>query len=272
MSRKHDLIQFLTGDLAKSLHDSTALENALNLVKQAQLFVIVAELSDEHIEFGEDLMRRGLFRMPYEHMLIYFQQPEGHKGLAAVSVNEASWWGHAFVCNDKVGISSFAATSYFERDGIPDDVVKYNQDLSGKQDAVFIPITNRKMSELGIDAALAREHSNSWGYWLKIVTFATASMLMSKSVDVERVEPSAKANRARERQGKYRLEPYHIVKIRRSAPRSSPEAITYDERKSPRQHFRRGHFRDLPNGKTIPIAPCLVGARENGFVDKEYHV
>jgi hypothetical protein len=41
---------------------------------------------------------------------------------------------------------------------------------------------------------------------------------------------------------------------------------------SPRQHLRRGHIRRLQSGEKIWVNSCVVGDRENGFIEKSYRV
>jgi hypothetical protein len=41
---------------------------------------------------------------------------------------------------------------------------------------------------------------------------------------------------------------------------------------SPRQHWRRGHWRNLASGKRVFVKPMLVGDEKNGKIIKDYIV
>lgn len=95
--------------------------------------------------------------------------------------------------------------------------------------------------------------------------------LMSPDIEtVDNPEP-VKLNRKRERAGKMPIVAYRTVRIR-------PDArvrLRLGERGSaspPRMHWRRGHFRRLADGRVVPVAPTIVGARENGLIIKDYAV
>jgi hypothetical protein len=76
-------------------------------------------------------------------------------------------------------------------------------------------------------------------------------------------------NVKRKNEGKIPIFDHHIVKLsdrhRASAKRFG------DTHKSPRLHFRRGHWRHFQTHKTW-IKWMLVGDPELGFVDKEYRL
>lgn len=78
-----------------------------------------------------------------------------------------------------------------------------------------------------------------------------------------------KLNRAREEAGKLPLYSYHVVKL---SERHRASAKQFGgTHKSPRLHFRRGHWRHFETHKTW-IKWMLVGDPELGFVDKEYRL
>lgn len=79
----------------------------------------------------------------------------------------------------------------------------------------------------------------------------------------------AKLNRIREDEGKVPLYSYHVVKL---SERHRASAKRFGGiHKSPRLHFRRGHWRHFETHKTW-IKWMLVGNPELGFVDKEYRL
>lgn len=81
-----------------------------------------------------------------------------------------------------------------------------------------------------------------------------------------------KLNKERERKGKTPLCDYHVVSLaKRARADALPEDHVATERKSPRLHFRRGHWRHYDNHKTW-IKWMLVGEPDLGFVDKHYRL
>lgn len=79
----------------------------------------------------------------------------------------------------------------------------------------------------------------------------------------------AKLNRIREEEGKVPLYSYHVVKLS-ERHRASTKRFGGAHR-SPRLHFRRGHWRHFDTHKTW-IKWMLVGNPELGFVEKEYRL
>ena len=76
-------------------------------------------------------------------------------------------------------------------------------------------------------------------------------------------------NRARQRRGDLPLYDYHTLSVvNRKRVLPSGEAVV-GERRSPRLHFRRGHWRHFENGKTW-VNWTLVGDPDLGFVEKDY--
>lgn len=45
-----------------------------------------------------------------------------------------------------------------------------------------------------------------------------------------------------------------------------------EDRRSPRQHLRRGHVRVIGDGRRIWVNSCVVGSKETGVVEKSYRV
>lgn len=85
----------------------------------------------------------------------------------------------------------------------------------------------------------------------------------------ELMRAPAKLNRAREEAGKLPLYSYHVVKL---SERHRVSARHFGgTHKSPRLHFRRGHWRHFASHKTW-IKWMLVGDPELGFIDKEYRL
>lgn len=116
---------------------------------------------------------------------------------------------------------------------------------------------------------------------------AVCIMLDAGVAEAEEEAPSAAINASRRRSGRTELRPYHVVRLgvkhRRTEARVSGEP---SDRKKPRMHYRRGHWRHFDSGvgqeqytdadgylrsKTY-IHWMLVGDPDLGFVDKEYRL
>jgi hypothetical protein len=87
-----------------------------------------------------------------------------------------------------------------------------------------------------------------------------------------------KLNRARQRRGQLPLYDYHVVSLaNRTRPATLPDdPATLPEEsagahRSPRLHFRRGHWRHFENFKTW-INWTLVGDPDLGFIEKHYRL
>lgn len=84
------------------------------------------------------------------------------------------------------------------------------------------------------------------------------------------VRASVSLNEKRERSGKVPLRDYHVVRLRGRMTRQQMPGQNGTHR-SPRLHFRRGHWRHFETHKTW-IRWMLVGNPELGFIDKSYRL
>jgi hypothetical protein len=87
----------------------------------------------------------------------------------------------------------------------------------------------------------------------------------------EVVRASSALNRSREKHGKWPAFDYHVIAL---AHRSTPNILPDDhdsDRRSPRLHFRRGHWRHFETFKTW-INWMLVGDPDLGFIEKHYRL
>jgi hypothetical protein len=101
-----------------------------------------------------------------------------------------------------------------------------------------------------------------------------ASIALEAEIAETEVERAPyKMNRLREKRGKLPLFDYHVVKLadRRRVSALPAELRDGEKRRSPRLHFRRGHWVHFPNHKTWRKW-TLVGDPELGFVDKDYRL
>jgi hypothetical protein len=103
---------------------------------------------------------------------------------------------------------------------------------------------------------------------------AISVALEAEVAETEIVRASYKMNRIRERDGKLPLFDHHVVKLaRRSRAPALPAEYhgteDQEKRRSPRFHFRRGHWRHFSNHKAW-IKWMLVGDPDLGWIEKEY--
>jgi hypothetical protein len=97
-------------------------------------------------------------------------------------------------------------------------------------------------------------------------------MLEADIAEAEVIRVSERLNEKREKLGRTKLRNYHVVVLsRRRHVSKLPEGFDHTDRKSPRLHFRRGHWRHYANYRTW-ILWQLVGDPDLGFVDKHYRL
>lgn len=104
-----------------------------------------------------------------------------------------------------------------------------------------------------------------------------AAQIRAVSIALEAEVATTSAVRAehrsnREPRGQHRLPAYsyNVVSLaRRQRPDRLPTGDDHDKRRSPRLHFRRGHWRHYQDHKTW-LKWTLVGDPDLGFVDKHY--
>lgn len=103
-------------------------------------------------------------------------------------------------------------------------------------------------------------------------------MMMSKGVETVHSPAPDRLNRKRAQKGRPPIGESYTVRImpefvRRIALDDGSETdITGYTRKSPRPHWRRGHFRTLPSGSVIPVLPAIVGLNDNPVQKPSYEL
>lgn len=102
---------------------------------------------------------------------------------------------------------------------------------------------------------------------------ACSIMLEAKIAEADTVRASERLNEKREKLGRTKLRDYHVVQLnkRRRASPLPEEFASERERRSPRLHFRRGHWRHYEKHR-VWIEWQLVGNEDLGFIDKEYRL
>jgi hypothetical protein len=87
----------------------------------------------------------------------------------------------------------------------------------------------------------------------------------------ERVPASKTLNKIRVRRGDRPIADYHVINLARRARSSAKEISEPSDRRAPRLHFRRGHWRHYDDHKTW-INWTLVGDPDLGFIEKHYRL
>lgn len=109
-------------------------------------------------------------------------------------------------------------------------------------------------------------------FYLHVVVRVIYKMTMTDTdVFISKPTPEeARINAKRIRKGKKPLVEFRMITIdntKRIA--SAPKGTTHA---SPRQHWRRGHWRNTKTGKKVWIDPMLVGDEANGVIVKDYAI
>lgn len=107
------------------------------------------------------------------------------------------------------------------------------------------------------------------GMWLGTAWFAILLIMSTKGVVKEHIDP-VKLNQHRAKSGKVKVPRHTYVHIGHVYQKDG-STVAYDERKSPRPHWRRGHIRNLRVGvgrtgrKPTWIEPMLVAYHGDEF-------
>lgn len=98
-----------------------------------------------------------------------------------------------------------------------------------------------------------------------MLTHHTGEVLMSRpSID------EVAANKKRARKGKAPLVEFKLVSI--TGKETHKPSIPHGTHASPKQHWRRGHWRTYKSGKRAWVEPMLVGDEKNGKIIKDYAI
>lgn len=221
----------------------------------------MAAPAPEHHRFAEDLIEKGLYRLPYSTVfmtgncspktgLLCMNSPDDTKHPLTVVIFST--------CNiaDLIHLPAgplFAAACNQERnvDGLP----TFNW--------TSLTYGDHKSRKTG----LLKDDEDLENSVLTAVALAMdwPVLLMSKDVETIKLEAPDRLNRARALKGKLPIRERMIVRIRPEARERQRQALI-DHRASPKMHWRRGHFRQLHEkhgGSIIPIAPQIINADPN---------
>lgn len=230
----------------------------------------------EHVDFGFELFKRGLFVPPFPITFYSGRALGTNHGAMIESADSGDGSNDLFYitvfCETRSEIGSFVAPMHGCAIQTEGDVAELPiRTISMFNNAVTV---RRSTGEAYTDdqkyAALGRA--------LRFIVGTTA-MLMSKDVHKTTEPAPLKLNAQRARKGRSPINDVHLIKIVASEEYRYLEAgRAFGTHASPKMHWRRGHFRTLHRGedtqKIIPVAPSLIGANESarGVVPKEYMV
>lgn len=98
-----------------------------------------------------------------------------------------------------------------------------------------------------------------------MLTHHTGELLMSRPS----IEDAA-ANKKRARKGKAPLVEFKLVSV--TGKETHKISTPHGTHASPKQHWRRGHWRTYKSGKRAWVEPMLVGDEKNGKIIKDYAI
>lgn len=229
----------------------------------------------EHVEFGDDLMCRALFRPPFPYTFYSGRGLGVNVGCAIAQTNEDDLFWMLLVIVECRAANHQNALSYtlpahaafFAKEEYKDKPVSIVDLLHS------VSKSRKTGEELSFDDKDIRA-----GKAMQFVLGA-ASMLLSRDVTTT-IEPApTRLNARRAEKNKPPINDVNVVKIvagAEAAYRAAGE--TFGTHASPKLHWRRGHLRTLDRGgekeRIVPVAPCLVGANESArdVMPKEYIV
>ncbi len=218
--------------------------------------------NDAFLDFGFDLLKRGLLRLPFDEVIFEYEAEEEddkydrHVLLCRhVAPRDTGFELRDIDLNQESLISVFALHHRVKEDR-----------WIGASESPFVLSTSP-------DALVYRLKDRDYNTDYTIVGDATVTIfccvaLASSTFIQKQVIVPTKLQQARARSGKPPLYEFKTVGINPQTEIRKPSIGTHS---SPVLHWRRGHYRRLP-GRIIPVAPCLVGDPKNGIIDKEYNI
>lgn len=223
-----------------------------------------------HVQFGHDMLSRGLFRLPFETIFLTGQTIP-YTGICIRQTVEGDYLKRLELFTCAPARSADLAIDYAMPSLWGELVV-----ADGEIDMIAHGTVNWK--SMTVDPHRSRTTGREWtadDYHEaseKVLNFVegAVSFLMAKDIEA-RLEPAPdKLNNRRIAQGKFPIGPRFVVRVRPEAREAYRRAADGDgAHPGVICHFRRGFFRDLgfPRKKDgeriIPVAPTIVGARDD---------
>lgn len=225
----------------------------------------------EHIEFGNELLARDLFRLPFETVL-YTASFMPKTGILAMQIAGAMGWYVIAPCivGDQMYSAPLMVASLQGRDPETGEPVNLAAGTIDWKSIISAPHASRKT---GVewsedDYGVAMEKA------VNVIVGGTA-LMMSKDVETRTESAPSKLNKRREQQGRPPIRERRVVVIRpeQRASYANAEAEFSGLRSSRRMHWRRGHFRHLRSGAIVPVAPSIINASADMKpIAKQYRV
>lgn len=238
-----------------------------------------------HIDFGLDLLERGLFKLPFPVVAYGFQRQTSHIVLKDASKVRGGMC--VLYQGDDNKLSMISCNEIVGHDGrtmgaVPVALLRNvtlkktgdkQADVTHDADAI---VSDKVLTAMyggtpqhAYDQMCHRHSSNL----LQCVGLTV--MLMSRGVDATKIEAPAKLNKSRAAKGKPVIPDRYVVSIKPGDVYAidsddGDQHIDGHRRGTVRVHWRRGHFRCLNRGteaeRHIPVAPSLIAA--NGMQDQ----
>lgn len=224
-----------------------------------------------------DMKKAGVLKLPYKDIVVEF--PASGKGSIyhrIVILSEASEiyandvMGMSFTLNrDEHGdyltvagsVSGLTITEGVDKDAwlrIEGHVAKWVPSKSPVNDDLIKKTYEKDSSNVAI----------AW--------YLVALVMSTKGVQKDVINPE-KLNKQRVKSGKPSVPTHTYLRIGHVYQRDG-SSVKYDERKSPRPHWRRGHIRNVRHGagrketRPVWIEPMLVAFQGDEVLKAEYHV
>lgn len=219
----------------------------------------------EHVEFGADMMDRGLFRLPFG-VVFYTSQALPETALLATIENPTqSGMDLTVLIISPALLRNSGAMLH-----IPLMVVKVGGLSWDNARIEWGCATKNPAFQRSTGALLDEKHWESASLKASRFVVGATAMLMSKDIET-RIEPApAKLNAIRARKGRRPVGERRIVKVKPQHQAAYARAADDQRagRTSPRMHLRRGHFRTLRHerfgvGRVIPVAPSIVNGNDD---------
>lgn len=116
-----------------------------------------------------------------------------------------------------------------------------------------------------MDSTLYQSLATSALIAVYMLTHHTGEVLMARPS----IEDAA-ANKKRARKGKAPLVEFKLVSV--TGKETHKASIPHGTHASPKQHWRRGHWRTYKSGRRSWVEPMLVGDEKNGKIIKDYAI
>lgn len=223
-----------------------------------------------HIEFADGMLDRDLFRLPFP-VCLFTGEMSPQAGILAIEIVDAAgrlqslrWYTVAptIAADGRRWMVPLAIN-----DLLPEDEETRTPAplAAGRVQWRSLTTTEHRSRTTGELWDFDR-HAAAAEKGLRLV-LGSVALMMSKDVDVRSEPASEKLNRKRAAKARPLIGERRIVTIR---PERRPGFVNaraeYGEaRASPRMHWRRGHFRDLGEGRVIPVAPAIVNGNPDAM-------